>query len=129
MQLWQEECVIGMLGSLWFQRLLLAPLSSQSPSQEEQLVQELAWRVEKLNLGLKMQACRLACMLAYLLNCVQIFQSHVLQPARLFCPWNAPGKNTGVGCLFLFHKMKTSSLKQKKGLLNRVGGERVVMMQ
>ena len=25
-------------------------------------------------------------------------QSHGLQPARLFCPWDFPGKNTGVGC-------------------------------
>ena len=24
-----------------------------------------------------------------------------LQPARLICPWNVPGKNTGVGCSFL----------------------------
>ena len=23
-------------------------------------------------------------------------------PARLFCPWNFPDKNTGVGCCFLF---------------------------
>ena len=28
-------------------------------------------------------------------------QSHGLQPARLLCPWNFPGKNTGVGCHFL----------------------------
>ena len=30
--------------------------------------------------------------------------SHVwlldLQPARLLCPWNSPGKNTGLGCHF-----------------------------
>ena len=26
---------------------------------------------------------------------------HGLQPARLLCPWNSPGKNTGVGCHFL----------------------------
>ena len=26
--------------------------------------------------------------------------SHGLQPARLLCPWNSPGKNTGVGCHF-----------------------------
>ena len=26
---------------------------------------------------------------------------HGLQPARLLCPWNFPGKNTGVGCHFL----------------------------
>ena len=28
-------------------------------------------------------------------------QPHRLQPARLPCPWNSPGKNTGVGCHFL----------------------------
>ena len=26
---------------------------------------------------------------------------HGLYPARLLCPWNFPGKNTGVGCHFL----------------------------
>ena len=26
---------------------------------------------------------------------------HGLQPSRLLCPWNYPGKNTGVGCHFL----------------------------
>ena len=25
------------------------------------------------------------------------FQPHRLEPTRLLCPWNAPGKNTGVG--------------------------------
>ena len=25
-------------------------------------------------------------------------QSHRLQPTRLLCPWNSPGKNTGAGC-------------------------------
>ena len=28
-------------------------------------------------------------------------QHHGLQPARLLCPWEFPGKNTGVGCHFL----------------------------
>ena len=27
--------------------------------------------------------------------------SHGLQPARLLCPWDFPGKKTGVGCHFL----------------------------
>ena len=27
---------------------------------------------------------------------------HGLQPARLLCPWESPGKNTGVGCHVLF---------------------------
>ena len=26
-------------------------------------------------------------------------QSHGLQLARLLCPWDSPGKNTGVGCM------------------------------
>ena len=26
---------------------------------------------------------------------------HGLRPTRLLCPWNFPGKNTGVGCHFL----------------------------
>ena len=28
-------------------------------------------------------------------------QPYGLQPTRLFCPWNFPGKNTGVFCHFL----------------------------
>ena len=27
-------------------------------------------------------------------------QLHGLQPTRLLCPWDSPGKNTGVGCHF-----------------------------
>ena len=26
---------------------------------------------------------------------------HGLQPTRLLCPWDSPGKNTGLGCRFL----------------------------
>ena len=29
---------------------------------------------------------------------------HGLQPTRLLCPWDSPGKNTGVGCHFLLHE-------------------------
>ena len=28
---------------------------------------------------------------------------HRWQPTRLPCPWDSPGKNTGVGCHFLLH--------------------------
>ena len=30
---------------------------------------------------------------------------HGKQPARLLCPWNSPGKNTGVGSHFLLQGM------------------------
>ena len=31
------------------------------------------------------------------------------QPTRLCCPWDSPGKNTGVGCHFLLQCMKVKS--------------------
>ena len=31
------------------------------------------------------------------------------QPIRLPCPWDSPGKNTGVGCHFLLQCMKVKS--------------------
>ena len=32
-------------------------------------------------------------------------QPHRRQPTRLPCPWDSPGKNTGVGCHFLLHPL------------------------
>ena len=34
---------------------------------------------------------------------------HIRQPTRLPCPWDSPGKNTGVGCHFLLQCMKVKS--------------------
>ena len=34
---------------------------------------------------------------------------HRRQPTRLLCPWDSPGKNTGVGCHFLLQCMKVKS--------------------
>ena len=31
---------------------------------------------------------------------------HRWPPTRLICPWDSPGKNTGVGCHFLLQSMK-----------------------
>ena len=31
------------------------------------------------------------------------------QPTRFLCPWDSPGKNTGVGCHFLLQCMKVKS--------------------
>ena len=30
---------------------------------------------------------------------------HGLEPSRLLCPWDSPGKNTGVGCHFLLQEI------------------------
>jgi len=34
---------------------------------------------------------------------------HRWQPNRLLCPWDSPGKNTGVGCHFVLQCMKVKS--------------------
>ena len=34
---------------------------------------------------------------------------HRQQPTRLLCPWDSPGKNTGVGCHFLLQCTKVKS--------------------
>jgi len=34
---------------------------------------------------------------------------HRQQPTRLPCPWDSPGKNSGVGCHFLLQCMKVKS--------------------
>ena len=31
-------------------------------------------------------------------SCPTLCDPHRLQPARLLCPWDSPGKNTGAGC-------------------------------
>ena len=36
-----------------------------------------------------------------MLSRVGLFVTHSLEPARFLCPWDCPGKTTGVGCRFL----------------------------
>ena len=37
---------------------------------------------------------------------------HRQQPTRLPCPWDSPGKNTGVGCHFLLQGAKVKSERE-----------------
>ena len=41
-------------------------------------------------------------------SCLTV-RPHRQQPTRLLCPWDSPGKNTGVGCHFLLQCMKVKS--------------------
>ena len=43
---------------------------------------------------------------------VRLRVPHRRQPTRLSCPWDSPGKNTGVGCHFLLQCMKVKSLSR-----------------
>ena len=42
------------------------------------------------------------------LSCVRLLATDGLQPTRLFCPWDFPGKSTGVGCHCLLQKYSLS---------------------
>ena len=46
---------------------------------------------------------------AKLLQSCPTLRLHRWQPTRLCCPWESPGKNTGVGCHILLHCMKVKS--------------------
>ena len=38
--------------------------------------------------------------------CPTLLQPHRLQPTKVFCPWDFPGKNTEVSCHFLLSTAK-----------------------
>ena len=42
-------------------------------------------------------------------SCVDSVRPQRRQPTRLPCPWDSPGKNTGVGCHFLLQCLKVKS--------------------
>ena len=43
---------------------------------------------------------------------VRLCATHRWQPTRLPCPWDSPGKSTGVGCHFLLQCMKVKSTSE-----------------
>ena len=69
-------------------------------------------------------------MCAQLLIGVQLFATPwTVGTTRLLCPWDFPGKNTGVGCHFLLHRyaddttLMAESEEDLKNLLLRVKEE------
>ena len=38
-------------------------------------------------------------------GCIWLLQPYGLWSSRLLCPWDSPGKNTGVGCHFLLQRI------------------------
>ena len=69
------------------------------------------WNVELVRQTLRNSAVH-PCMLLLLLSRfsrVRLCGPHRRQPTRLPCPWDSPGKNSGVGCHFLLQCMKVKS--------------------
>ena len=48
-----------------------------------------------------LQECRMPCCCLVTKSCLAFLQPHGLLPSRLLCPWDFPGKYTGMGCHFL----------------------------
>ena len=47
------------------------------------------------------------CLVVLVAQLCPTLQLHGLWPARLLCPWDSPGKNTGLDCHSLLQKMFT----------------------
>ena len=50
-------------------------------------------------------------------SCLTLLGPHGLQPARLLCPWDFPGKSTGVGCCFLLQGSPDPGIKPASAAL------------
>ena len=59
---------------------------------------------------LHLQSLHLCCWVTSVVS--DSVRPHRRQPTRLPCPWDSPGKNTGVGCHFLLQCMKMKSLSR-----------------
>ena len=55
--------------------------------------------------------CCCCCIASVVSNSVR---PHRRQPTRLPCPWDSPGKNTGVGCHFLLHDQPRQHIKKQR---------------
>ena len=64
---------------------------------------ELCYFLSNLNMN---QPCCCCCVASVVSDSVR---PHRRQPTRLPCPWDSPGKNTGVGCHFLLQCTKVKS--------------------
>ena len=64
------------------------------------VIQDL-WPVESTNVGTSIGS---VCVLVAQ-SCLTLCDPHGLEPTRLLCPGNSPGKNTGVGYHFLLQEI------------------------
>ena len=65
-------------------------------------------KIKKIKKIKAMLCCCCCCWVASVVS--DSVRPHRWKPTRLPCPWDSPGKNTGVGCHFLLQCMKVKSL-------------------
>ena len=88
--------------------IYITPLSSYHPSPKDQLRSKSKNHLDEFLLWLGRVICLLnevflPSLHAQFLSCVWPFAAS--WTARLLCPWNFPGKNTGAGCHFLLQEI------------------------
>ena len=76
-------------------------LKSSGKSRPPCLVPNLRGKAFSLSPLSMMCVCVCVCVCVKWLSMSDSLRPHGLQPARLLCPWDSPGKNTGVDCHFL----------------------------
>ena len=81
------------------------PSATNSALRTSKLIPAMAWLTVKSQI-LESAAAAAA---KSLQSCPTLCDPHRQQPTRLPRPWDSPGKNTGVGCHFLFQCMKVKS--------------------
>ena len=77
------------------------PLKSTKKKKDKQII------VKQCDRSCETKTCSFdeyPCMLSHFCR-VLLFAIHGLQPSRLLCPWNSPGRNTGVGCRALLQEI------------------------
>ena len=96
------------LKCIFIHTLISTLLPTQAPNSKNIInipqVRVLGYKPKQLRDNLLLCTNTYGLLLLLLFSCSIVsdsLQSHGLQPARLFCPWDLPGKNTGVGCHFL----------------------------
>ena len=62
---------------------------------------DIRWKMCELTLLWKFFYSILCCCYLVAQSCLTLWRPHGLSPIRLLCPWDFPGKNTGVDCQFL----------------------------
>ena len=78
--------------------------SSESSLRDISLISCLKSITKPVTAFLRMSVCVCVCVLSCFSH-VDSLQGYGLQPTRLLCPRDSPGKNTGVGCHALFQGM------------------------
>ena len=58
--------------------------------------------MSRLHMCVSVCVCVCVCVCVHMCSVVSdSFQPFGIEPAGLLCPWDSPGKNSGVGCHFL----------------------------